>query len=419
MVQDLIIRPFNVRYRLERWISPEGEYFLGTLPDEVKGSHFGTTLKKFILYQYYHAHVTQPLLHEQLIEMGIDISSGQVNSVLIDNKESYHEEKKAILQIGLEVSAYVNVDDTGARHEGKNGYCTHIGNEYFAYFESTESKSRMNFLQVLRGGRDDYVINCDAIAYMKDHKLPLEVEQILSGQLGSVFDGESIWKAQLEKLGINQERHIQIATEGALLGSVIEHGINPNLVIVSDDAGQFDILRHGLCWIHAERTIHKLIGYTDEQREALEQKRGEIWDYYRELKTYKTCPTEAEKVRLENRFDEIFKEKTCFVILNNALERLYKNKDELLLVLSRPEIPLHNNLSESDIREYVKKRKISGSTRSSPGRRCRDTFTSLKKTCRKLGVSFWEYLQDRLTGVFETIPYLPKLIQSRACEAGT
>ena len=159
--------------------------------------------------------------------------------------------------------------------------------------------------------------------------------------------------------------------------------------------------------------------YADEQREALERKRTDIWDYYRELKNYKKSPGEEEKVRLENRFDEIFKEETCFVVLNNALKRLYKNKDELLLVLSCPEIPLHNNLSESDIREYVKKRKISGSTRSTAGRRCRDTFTSLKKTCRKLGVSFWDYLQDRLTGVSETIPYLPKLIQSRACEAGT
>jgi len=81
--------------------------------------------------------------------------------------------------------------------------------------------------------------------------------------------------------------------------------------------------------------------------------------------------------------------------MNLALKRLHQNKKELLLVLKHPEIPLHNNLSESDIREYVKKRKISGSTRSTAGRRARDTFTSLKKTCRKLGISFWQYLLDR------------------------
>ena len=87
--------------------------------------------------------------------------------------------------------------------------------------------------------------------------------------------------------------------------------------------------------------------------------------------------------------------------------------EELLLVLDRPDIPLHNNLSERDIREYVKKRKISGSTRSDNGRRCRDTFTSLKKTCRKLGVSFWGYLNDRVSNAGE-IPPLPDLIRARA-----
>jgi hypothetical protein len=88
---------------------------------------------------------------------------------------------------------------------------------------------------------------------------------------------------------------------------------------------------------------------------------------------------------------------------------------DLLRVLERPEIPLHNNAEESDIRDYVKKRKISGSTRSAEGRRCRDTFASLKKTCRKLGVNFWAYLQDRVRGLGQIAP-LAKLIQKRAAE---
>ena len=84
-----------------------------------------------------------------------------------------------------------------------------------------------------------------------------------------------------------------------------------------------------------------------------------------------------------------------------------------MLVLERPELPLHNNLSEGDIREYVKRRKISGSTRSEEGRRCRDTFTSLKKTAKKLNIAFWDYLLDRLTGQ-KAIPWLPDLIIERA-----
>ena len=180
----------------------------------------------------------------------------------------------------------------------------------------------------------------------------------------------------------------------------------------------FNVFLHALCWIHADRTIIKLVGFNEEQRKALDDIRNQIWEFYADLKIYKISPSEEEKCQLEARFDEIFTTKTCFATLNKALERLYQNKKELLLVLDFPDIPLHNNGSENDIREYVKRRKISGSTRSSPGRRCRDTFTSLKKTCRKLGVSFWAYLKDRLKGEDYAIPYLPDLIRMRAQEKG-
>ena len=83
------------------------------------------------------------------------------------------------------------------------------------------------------------------------------------------------------------------------------------------------------------------------------------------------------------------------------------------MVLDRPEIPLHTNISENDIREYVKRRKVNGSTRSELGRQCRDTFTRLKKTCGKLDVSFWHYILDRLSKSQE-IPPLPDLILHHA-----
>ena len=91
------------------------------------------------------------------------------------------------------------------------------------------------------------------------------------------------------------------------------------------------------------------------------------------------------------------------------------HRPDLLRVLERPEVPLHNNASESDIREYVKKRKISGGTRSPAGRRCRDTFASLKKTCRKLGMNFWNYLQDRVRRLGQ-VPRLGDRIRQRAAE---
>jgi hypothetical protein len=89
-----------------------------------------------------------------------------------------------------------------------------------------------------------------------------------------------------------------------------------------------------------------------------------------------------------------------------------ERKSELLEVLNCPQLPLHNNEAESDIREYVTRRKISGGTRSEAGRRARDTFVGLKKTCRKLGISFWHFLISRLRGDGQ-IPPLPDVIRAR------
>lgn len=418
MIQDIILRSFNVQYRLERWITPSGEIVTGQLPPEMSNGHFCPTLISFILYQYYHARVTQPLIHEQLLDLNVDISAGQVNNIITENKERFHLEKDEILRTGLEVSRYIGVDDTGARHDGQNGYCTRIGNEYFAWFGSTDSKSRMNFLKLLCAGSPAYAINAEAIQYMVEQNLPQCVLIKLLPLLFEHFPDDAAWQKQLQTLDISMTRHVRIATEGALIGHLIERGFNKNPVILSDGAGQFDLflLAHALCWIHVERSINKLIGFNQAQRDALEAVRTDIWDLYHDLKEYKSCPDENQKAQIKERFDEIFTRKTCFATLNRTLRRIHHHKDELLRVLEHPEIPLHNNLSENDIREYVTKRKISGSTRSSPGRRCRDTFASLKKTSRKHGISFWEYLLDRIRGK-NIIPQLSDLIRLRVQES--
>jgi hypothetical protein len=347
----------------------------------------------------------------------VDISKGTLSNILIEGKETFHNEKDRILAVGLEVSSYINVDDTGARHKGKNGYCTHIGNEYFSWFESTESKSRINFLKLMRAGNSDFVINMDAICYMQSNKLPQKPLEAIIENKGMIFANDAQWDAFLTENGIVKGRHVQIATEGVLIGTIIEHGISKHLVILSDDAGQFNVLLHALCWIHANRAIDKIIPFTDQAKIDLDTVKDQVWHLYEELKSYKENPKPADKKRLNDLFDEIFTQKTSSASLNAALKRINNNKSELMLVLERPDIPLHNNGAETAIREYVKKRKISGSTRSESGRRCRDTFTSLKKTCRKLGVSFWQYLKDRIENT-GTIPDLSDLIRQHCLNPG-
>jgi hypothetical protein len=413
VVQDLILQPRVTRYRRQRWLTPDGRSLVAPLPaDLIPGCHFGPDLICFILHQYHHQHVTQPLLLEQLHQLGLDISAGQLSRILTEKIEVFGAEKAELLPAALAVSAYVQVDDTGARHRGHTGYCTHIGNELFACFESTDSKSRVNFLEILRGPHTDYVIDETAVAYWQGQKLAAAVVERL--RLGPrVLADAAAWQAHLEELGITSERHVRIASEGALLGSLIEHGVSPELMILSDGAGQFDVLVHAGCWVHAERPLARLIPYSEPHREAIETVRREIWELYQDLKAYRQGPRSSQRPVLEARFDALCARRTGFPSIDGVLKEMGEHRSDLLRVLERPEVPLHNNLSEGHVRDYVKKRKISGSTRSAAGRAARDVFASLKKTCRRLGVNFWSYLQDRVRGRGE-IPRLTALIREKA-----
>ena len=156
-----------------------------------------------------------------------------------------------------------------------------------------------------------------------------------------LFADQSDWSGHLDRLGISALKvtpdPIMVATEGALWGSVKAHGFLPNTVIVSDDAGQFNVGQHGLCWVHAERLIHKLDTFTDQQRDAQSSTRELIWRFYRDLKAYRLQPTKRGKAALRARFDRIFTRRTGFVTLDRLLARLHANKRELLMVLDRPE----------------------------------------------------------------------------------
>lgn len=409
IIQELVIQIRNTRYRLERWELPDGSYQVATLPPGLQGYHFGPTLRSFIDYQYHHQHVTQPLLFEQLRDYKVDISKGELNRLLIERKECFHQEKREILPAGLKISSYIHVDDTGARHKGKNGYCTHIGNELFAWFESTRSKSRINFLELLQMGSQEYAVNINAFDYMKRQKLPGVPFRLLEQASAKEFSTKEGWENHLASLGIKNERHRRIATEGALIGSLLSKGFFVNMTIMSDDAGQFNVFQHILCWVHAERKINELIPLNDIHAKDIAHIRSLFWEIYALLKEYKLSKDKALKVEIEKKFDAMCCIRTSYQLLNNVLKRLRGNKEELLLILKHPNLPLHNNLSERDIREYVKKRKISGSTRSDEGRRCRDTFASLKKTTKKLKINFWEYLLDRHSKKFK-IPWIPSLI---------
>jgi hypothetical protein len=368
-----------------------------------------------VLMQYHQSQSTLPRLATFLRSVGVAISKRQLQRLLTDKQESFIAEAQDVLRAGLETSAYVSVDDTGARHAGKNGFCTQIGNDWFTWFGTRSSKSRLNFLDLLRAGHTDYVLNDAAYGYMRKHAMSAPLIASLAAQPETSFADQATWLAHLDRLGFtkldvtpepadrfaghrfaSRPDPVRIATEGALWGSVQSHKFLSDAVVLSDDAGQFNVGQHALCWVHAERLVHKLDTFTDKHRAAQTRVRGLIWDYYADLKAYRLKPSPRRADALRARFDRIFLRRTGFVTLDRLLKRLHANKAELLMVLDRPETPLHTNGSENDIRCYVTRRKVSAGTRSDAGRDCRDTFLGLAKTCDKLGIAVWDYLGSRL-----------------------
>ena len=420
LVQDLVLRPHVIRIRRERWLTPDGLTITAPMPTSVTG-HFGPELRRFVLFQYHQGQVTVPRLVAQLRAIGLMISKRQVVRLLTEGQDTFLDEARDVLRAGLATASWISVDDTGARHRHQNGFCTQLGNDHFAAFATTSSKSRLNFLELLRAGYRDYVINAEALAYMRQRSLAGPVVTKMAEHPARHFPDEPSWLRHLERLGITAltvtPDPVKIATEGAVWGSIKAHGLLPDTVILSDDAGQFAVDRHALCWVHAERLVHKLDTFTDWQYAAQQFLRALTWWYYADLKAYRRQPDASRRRALRARFDRIFRRRTGFATLDRLLQRLHANKAELLLVLERPEVPLHSNSSERDLRPQVIRRKISGGTRSDNGRDCRDAFLGLLLTCAKLGISFWHYLGHRLAVPGVDAPYLPDLIRLRSTPA--
>ena len=417
VVQSVVVRRNNICYRREVYLNPEGERVVANLAFGVQGHDFGEELRRYVIHLYNECHVTQPLIYQHLKTLGVDISTGQVNNILNEDPiiELFCEEMEEVFMAGIAASEEIRADDTSAPHQGRKEFCTCINTDLFTYFKSTASKSRINFLQILQGPNKDYHLNEEAIAYCESQGLTAGYLALLGAHQGTVLSGTEAFESFLKQLKVTAAHARRTITEGCLIGSLTAHGFDSEKIIHSDGAGQFDIFCHALCWKHAERPLKKLHVHNDTQQEQFDDKMNAFWQLYRSLKAFKALPPsqQARKKRaLENRFDKLCKPVEGFAALNLVLEKLQRQKNEMLLVLDRPVTSMHNNHTEGQIREYAKRRKISGSTRSEKGRRARDTFTSLKKTCQKLEVSFWDYLLDRLKGQWH-IPPLVEVLHQR------
>jgi len=417
IIQDVILQADNVCYLLEVWRSPDGKkQMTAKLPKNLQGSHFGADLRAFILSAYHELGASQGSISNFLSNIGVDISDGSINNLLIKKQDVFHQEKEELLQVGKLLSPELRTDDTGAKHDYENYFTNCINTDFFTYFQTSKTKSRINFLEILCQNHNVYTLNQSSLDYYELTACPPRALSLFKNLYAKkntyLFKDKLSLTKYLTAHKITGSTTVRILTEGLLIGTLVEDGFDPSTIIHSDEAGQFALFVHCLCWKHVEKPLRKLKTYNQLQESQLDEVKGQFWQLYQDLKKYKENPCPNLVEGFNKQFDQLCEHRKGFFHLNQILDKLLKKKDKMLLVLKRPEASLHNNDSERDIREYVKRRKISGSTKTDLGLKAKDTFLSLKKTCKKLGISFWDYLRDRIHKT-NKIPNLATIIEQK------
>src|SRR5271156_1468630 len=272
VVQDLVLNPSVTLYRRERWETSDGQTLIAPLGQGIVGG-YGPHLHRLVLVLHFQGQMTCERILALLNGAGVVISKRQVVRLLAAKLETFRAEDEEVLTAGLSGSRFVTVDDTGARHQGKSGFTTHIGSDRFAVFRTGPSKSRLAFLRNLFGGAARYVINEAALVYMRDNNLPQAALDKLANCAMRVFPSDQDWMRRLSELGLTEltitPDPVRVASEGALWGALQEEGRLGDLVIVSDGAGQFRVGLHAQCWVHAERLVPKLTPANQIQHKAV------------------------------------------------------------------------------------------------------------------------------------------------------
>ena len=418
-IQELILQPDIIRFRLERFCSPStGKFYEAKLPPGFQGWEYGPVLRSYILDQYFRNRIPEDKLLQSLNGLGFQISAGEISRILTEKHETFHQEKQMIFEAGLSSTNYQHCDHTGAWVSGEKQYHTVLCNEYYSFFFTHPSKERLAVIDVFTGNLNlDYIIDSNAIGYLKNTRIPKKYINGLKLHLSSQsFTAEKLETFLDERFRKLPKRYRDLIFEAAAVA--FYQSLDPALripILISDDAKEFYHLTamQALCWIHVARHFDKLQPILAVHQNKLDQFYSQLWEFYQKLKQYKNAPVPALKQSLEDEFDSIFYPTTGYDELDKRIALTAANKEKLLLVLEHPEIPLHNNPAELAVRELVIKRKVSIGTRSLKGTRAWETFMTISDTCRKQKINFFHYLKDRLTQAQQFHP-LAELIHKKS-----
>lgn len=420
VVQDILLKTDNVRFLKEKYYSPSLSCtYLAELPSGYEGQ-FGPGIKALCLAFYHGGLMSEPKIIEFLENVGIQISKGTLSNLLVKGHEEFHAEKEAVYAAGLASSSYQHIDDTPTRVDGQNQNCHVVCNPLYTVYVTKPGKDRLSVLDVLRQGRKrEYLLNTEALAYLDGMPFSKATWCILEDwRSETVMEEETFLHEVGMRLPIlNQQHRSAVLSAAAVAAYHAERGVSIVQTLVCDDAPQFKWLTRwlALCWVHEGRHYKKLEPLVALHQNLLKDFLTRFWAYYEQLLAYRQCPTAAEAVRLEAEFDALFDVPSGYVELDKRMAATRSHKDALLRVLKFPELPLHNNPAELGARGRVRKRDISFGPRTEDGKQAWDTFMTLTATTKKLNVSFYEYVRDRILKK-NAIPPLSELIQKAAHE---
>ena len=352
--------------------------------------------------------------------IGIQISPGQISNMLIKDQKEFHAESAAVFEAGQRSSPYQHIDDTATRVDGQNQNCHILCNPVYTAFRTRPHKDRLTVLDVLRNGRPRiFLVNAEAMSYLEGLPLSKATSQALqSWQDGIVLDENAfITRLNQDLPDLPFQQRKTIIDAAAVAAYHAETGFPAIQTLICDDAPQFNWLANSmmLCWVHEGRHYKKLMPVVALHREILNDFLKRFWEFYDRLLDYREQPTQEAAIKLETEFDQLFATQTGYGELDKRIAKTLAKKEALLLVLKHPELPLHNNPAELAARFRVRKRDISFGPRTDDGKNAWDTFMTLAATCKKLGISFYQYIHDRITNA-NPVPPLAELIQKQAEE---
>jgi len=420
VVQDVIFQADNTCFHKEKYWAPSlGQTFLASLPVGYEGE-FGPGLKALTVTLYFGGGMSERKILTLYEDMGIQISAGQLSNFLIKNQDEFHAEKQEACEAGLASSPFQHVDQTGTRVDGENQHCTIVCNPLYTSYNTTPNKDRLSVLDTLLNGRERrFRLNEEALSYLESVSLSKAVRAWLLAECSDQDWDEASFVARLDVRWPNLSAQHRQAILSAAAVAAYHAATDIPLVqlLICDDAPQFNFIAEvlALCWIHEGRHYKKLIPAFVNHLNLLNDFRKQFWDYYDELLAYQEYPTLEESARLEKEFDRLFSTRTGYDALDARIAKTQEKKASLLMVLTHPEIPLHNNPVELEARQRVRKRDVSFGPRTQEGVKAWDTFQSLAATTKKLGISFYQYVHDRISEANQ-IPSLASLIEARARE---